>query len=57
MEPLGEGTFAVVKRAIWCREDGRKVDVAVKILRDMSPLVMEDLKVALHSPLTFLLFR
>ncbi|KAK0406437.1 hypothetical protein QR680_018570 [Steinernema hermaphroditum] len=42
MERLGEGTFATVKRAIWsCGQ--RKVDVAVKILKDVSADVMEDL--------------
>uniref|UniRef100_A0A1I8AMG2 non-specific protein-tyrosine kinase n=1 Tax=Steinernema glaseri TaxID=37863 RepID=A0A1I8AMG2_9BILA len=42
MERLGEGTFATVKRAIW-NAGPRKVDVAVKILKDVSADVMEDL--------------
>ncbi|TKR81498.1 hypothetical protein L596_015360 [Steinernema carpocapsae] len=42
MERLGEGTFATVKRAIW-NTGARKVDVAVKILKDVSADVMEDL--------------
>ncbi|CAD6189072.1 unnamed protein product [Caenorhabditis auriculariae] len=44
-EQLGEGTFAVVKRGTWTYPGGRKLDVAVKILRDISPTVLEDLKV------------
>ncbi|CAI4228531.1 unnamed protein product [Auanema sp. JU1783] len=45
METIGEGTFAVVKKAVWTPPNGQKINVAVKILRDVSPLVMEDLKV------------
>ncbi|CAB3400628.1 unnamed protein product [Caenorhabditis bovis] len=44
-EKIGEGTFAVVKRGIWTQNDGRTVDVAVKILRDVSPMMLEDLRV------------
>eukprot|EP00080_Pristionchus_pacificus_P016816 PDM76836.1 protein kinase [Pristionchus pacificus] len=44
MERLGEGSFAVVKRAFWTRPNGQKLDVAVKILRDASPLVMEEMQ-------------
>lgn len=43
---LGEGTFAVVRRAIWNRggsNGGRKLDCAVKILHDMSEQVRADL--------------
>uniref|UniRef100_A0A915D8C8 Non-specific protein-tyrosine kinase n=1 Tax=Ditylenchus dipsaci TaxID=166011 RepID=A0A915D8C8_9BILA len=48
MENIGEGTFAVVKRAIWKSpaSDGsstRKLDCAVKILHDMSEQVRQDL--------------
>ncbi|KAL3072652.1 hypothetical protein niasHS_017626 [Heterodera schachtii] len=43
METLGEGHFSVVKRAIWNREDGAKMDCAVKILHEMSPAVRLDL--------------
>uniref|UniRef100_A0A7E4ZQ89 Non-specific protein-tyrosine kinase n=1 Tax=Panagrellus redivivus TaxID=6233 RepID=A0A7E4ZQ89_PANRE len=35
MEILGEGTFAVVKRGIWRRDENSKLEVAVKILRDV----------------------
>lgn len=45
MESIGEGTFSIVKRAIWYHPNGNRVDVAVKILRDVSPCVMEDLQV------------
>ncbi|CAI5455086.1 unnamed protein product [Caenorhabditis angaria] len=44
-EKLGEGSFAVVKRGIWMQNETKKIDVAVKILRDASPTVMEDLKI------------
>lgn len=43
-ERLGEGSFAVVKRALWKRADGVKLDVAVKILRDPTKEIMEDLQ-------------
>lgn len=33
MENLGDGSFGVVKRALWSQGTGRKVDVAAKILR------------------------
>lgn len=45
METLGEGTFAVVKRAIWNKPTGQKVDCAVKILREIS----EEMKTDLHA--------
>ncbi|VDM74840.1 unnamed protein product [Strongylus vulgaris] len=45
METIGEGTFSVVKRAIWYHPSGTKVDVALKILRDVSPSLIEDLEV------------
>uniref|UniRef100_A0A915BWW5 non-specific protein-tyrosine kinase n=2 Tax=Parascaris univalens TaxID=6257 RepID=A0A915BWW5_PARUN len=44
MERLGEGSFAIVKRAIWTRADSGRTDVAVKILRDATPEVIEDLQ-------------
>uniref|UniRef100_A0A0R3RY40 non-specific protein-tyrosine kinase n=1 Tax=Elaeophora elaphi TaxID=1147741 RepID=A0A0R3RY40_9BILA len=44
MERLGEGSFAVVKRAIWTPKTGRKLDVAAKILRDSTPEIIEDLQ-------------
>ncbi|VDK72097.1 unnamed protein product [Onchocerca ochengi] len=44
MERLGEGSFAVVKRALWTPRTGRKLDVAVKILRDSTPEIIEDLQ-------------
>uniref|UniRef100_A0A8R1DWA7 non-specific protein-tyrosine kinase n=2 Tax=Caenorhabditis japonica TaxID=281687 RepID=A0A8R1DWA7_CAEJA len=44
-ELLGEGTFAVVKRGTWTPNNGQKIDVAVKILRDISPNIMDDLRV------------
>uniref|UniRef100_A0A158R452 non-specific protein-tyrosine kinase n=1 Tax=Syphacia muris TaxID=451379 RepID=A0A158R452_9BILA len=43
-EKLGEGSFAIVKRALWKRADGVKIDVAVKILREPSAEIMEDLQ-------------
>lgn len=43
METLGEGTFAVVKRAIWTKSNAQKTECAVKILREMSEEVKEDL--------------
>ncbi|KIH59143.1 hypothetical protein ANCDUO_10638 [Ancylostoma duodenale] len=45
METIGEGTFSVVKRALWYHPSGVKLDVAVKILRDISPSLIEDLQV------------
>ncbi|VDK80868.1 unnamed protein product [Litomosoides sigmodontis] len=44
MERLGEGSFAVVKRAMWTPKTGRKLDVAAKILRDSTPEIIEDLQ-------------
>ncbi|PIC16000.1 hypothetical protein B9Z55_022760 [Caenorhabditis nigoni] len=44
-EQLGEGSFAVVKRGTWTRSNGQRIDVAVKILRDISPNIMDDLRV------------
>lgn len=44
MERLGEGSFAVVKRAIWAPKTGQKLEVAVKILRESTPEIMEDLQ-------------
>ncbi|KAK5973956.1 hypothetical protein GCK32_008056 [Trichostrongylus colubriformis] len=44
MESVGEGTFSIVKRGIWYNPNGSKVDVAVKILRDVSPSIVEDLQ-------------
>ncbi|CAL2049158.1 unnamed protein product [Caenorhabditis brenneri] len=44
-EQLGEGSFAVVKRGTWVQANGQHVDVAVKILRDISPNIMDDLRV------------
>ncbi|VDM28504.1 unnamed protein product [Toxocara canis] len=49
MERLGEGSFAVVKRAIWTRAEGKKTDVAVKILRDATPEVIEDLQLEVNN--------
>ncbi|EPB66612.1 hypothetical protein ANCCEY_14298 [Ancylostoma ceylanicum] len=45
METIGEGTFSIVKRALWYHPSGVKRDVAVKILRDISPSLVEDLQV------------
>ncbi|VDK53348.1 unnamed protein product [Gongylonema pulchrum] len=44
MERLGEGSFAVVKRATWTTKTGQKLDVAVKILRESTPEMIEDLQ-------------
>ncbi|VBB29935.1 unnamed protein product, partial [Acanthocheilonema viteae] len=44
MERLGEGSFAVVKRAVWTPKMARKLDVAAKILRDSTPEIIEDLQ-------------
>ncbi|KAF1746939.1 hypothetical protein GCK72_023397 [Caenorhabditis remanei] len=44
-ELLGEGSFAVVKRGTWTQSNGQRVEVAVKILRDISPNIMDDLRV------------
>ncbi|KAK6033673.1 protein tyrosine kinase [Ostertagia ostertagi] len=44
MEPIGEGTFSIVKRGKWYNSSGSGVDVAVKILREVSPSIMEDLQ-------------
>jgi activated CDC42 kinase 1 len=49
MERLGEGSFAVVKRAIWTDSAGQKIDVAVKILRDSTPAVIEDLQLEVNN--------
>uniref|UniRef100_A0A915I0K5 non-specific protein-tyrosine kinase n=1 Tax=Romanomermis culicivorax TaxID=13658 RepID=A0A915I0K5_ROMCU len=38
MEKLGEGSFGVVKRAWWNQGLGRKMDVAVKLLRNSETL-------------------
>lgn len=44
MEKLGEGSFAVVKRAIWTPKEGQKLDVAAKILRNSTAEIIEDLQ-------------
>ncbi|CAI2357529.1 unnamed protein product [Caenorhabditis sp. 36 PRJEB53466] len=44
-ELIGEGSFAVVKRGTWTQSSGQTTDVAVKILRDISPNIMDDLRV------------
>ncbi|CCD61695.1 Tyrosine-protein kinase sid-3 [Caenorhabditis elegans] len=44
-ELIGEGSFAVVKRGTWTQSNGTHVNVAVKILRDISPNIMDDLRV------------
>lgn len=44
MERIGEGSFAVVKRGIWMRPDGQKIDVAVKVLRESSSEIIDDLQ-------------
>ncbi|VDM95045.1 unnamed protein product [Thelazia callipaeda] len=43
-ERLGEGSFAVVNRAIWTPQTGNKLDVAVKILRHSTTEIIEDLQ-------------
>lgn len=45
MEIIGEGTFSIVKRALWYHPSGERRDVAVKILRDISQSNVEDLQV------------
>lgn len=49
MEGLGEGTFAVVKRALWTRTDNKKIDVAVKIIREINEEVKKDLQVEINT--------
>lgn len=49
MERLGEGSFAVVKRGIWSSKAGGKVDVAVKILRNSTQEIIEDLQVEVNN--------
>lgn len=49
MENLGEGTFAVVKRAIWQRDENQKLECAVKILREVSEEVTRDLYTEIAS--------
>ncbi|CAL2047945.1 unnamed protein product [Caenorhabditis brenneri] len=44
-EQLGKGFFAVVKRGTWVKDNGVRVDVAVKILRDVSSNFMGDFNV------------
>lgn len=48
LEVIGEGTFAVVKRGIWCR-NGRKLNCAVKILHEMTEQVKTDLFSEIYS--------
>ena len=49
MEGLGEGTFAIVKRAIWQKSPTEKVDVAVKIIRESSEEVKKDLQAEINT--------
>ncbi|PAV60902.1 hypothetical protein WR25_17154 [Diploscapter pachys] len=57
MDIIGEGTFAVVRRGIWTRSDGKRksienlpieysfrLDVAVKIMRDLSSVMLEEVQ-------------
>lgn len=49
-EKLGEGSFAVVKRATWTQAgSGRKVAVAVKLLRDSSAQFAEELQLEINN--------
>ncbi|VDN58447.1 unnamed protein product [Dracunculus medinensis] len=48
-ERLGEGSFAIVRRGVWKRSDDRKIDVAVKILRESSTEVIRDLELEIHN--------
>uniref|UniRef100_A0AC35G2G0 Non-specific protein-tyrosine kinase n=1 Tax=Panagrolaimus sp. PS1159 TaxID=55785 RepID=A0AC35G2G0_9BILA len=50
MEGLGEGTFAVVKRALWKKSEGeKKIDVAVKILREVTDIVKKDVEAEIQT--------
>ncbi|KAK6763019.1 hypothetical protein RB195_023644 [Necator americanus] len=44
LETIGQGSFSIVKRAYWYSSNGERVEVAVKILRDVSPSKIEDLQ-------------
>ena len=43
METIGEGTFAVVKRAFWKRSDNEKMECAAKILHNLSNETRNDI--------------
>lgn len=50
MEIIGQGTFAIVKRAIWQRTtDEQKLECAVKILRDVNEQIKQDLYVEITN--------
>lgn len=49
METLGEGNFSVVKRGLWTRPDGTKMDCAVKILHEMSDAIRQDLTIEIST--------
>jgi tRNA A-37 threonylcarbamoyl transferase component Bud32 len=50
MESLGEGTFAIVKRALWKKSDSeKKIDVAVKILREVTDIVKKDVEAEIQT--------
>uniref|UniRef100_A0A914YQQ4 non-specific protein-tyrosine kinase n=1 Tax=Panagrolaimus superbus TaxID=310955 RepID=A0A914YQQ4_9BILA len=50
MEDLGEGSFAVVKRALWKKSEGeKKIDVAVKILREVTEIVKKDVEAEIQT--------
>lgn len=49
MEIIGEGTFAVVKRAIWRPNTDQKCVCAVKILRDVNAQIKHDLYAEITS--------
>ncbi|KAE9555559.1 hypothetical protein FO519_001230 [Halicephalobus sp. NKZ332] len=49
MEGLGEGTFAVVKRALWQKSPTEKMDVAVKIIREVNEEVKKDLQAEINT--------
>ena len=50
MESLGEGLYAVVIRRLWKRSEGeKKVDVAVKILREVTDIVKKDVEAEIQT--------
>ncbi|KAJ1367309.1 hypothetical protein KIN20_028200 [Parelaphostrongylus tenuis] len=44
LEVIGQGTFSVVKRGYWYQRNGVRIEVALKILREVSPSILADLR-------------
>ncbi|KAJ1361160.1 hypothetical protein KIN20_020352 [Parelaphostrongylus tenuis] len=44
LEAIGQGTFPMVKRSYWYQRNGVRIEVALKVLREVSPPILADLQ-------------